>query len=164
MTTGDTIPGKVRLVRVDTEGNREVVAGPYSTNETDDTNQTFTPEDYIYINTQLTDRKSAPLQAREEKAPRAEFQSGEQYVVEFQANSTVGNNVDHDFDGFSFDILRRDRNRGRIYPDTLTVSDQELSSDVTESATEYKAIFRETVPDRTEYRHAGRFAVAPVEN
>lgn len=164
MATGDTIAGKVRFVLVDTEGNRVVVAGPYDTSELDDFNNSFVPEDYIYLNTQASSRKSAPLQAREEAAPRAQFRSGEEIVLEFVANATVTNDVDHDANTISLDILRQDKNRGRIYPDTLTVQDQELSSDVTESATEYKEVFRETVPDRTEIRLVGKQAYAPVEN
>ena len=164
MATGDTIPGKLRLVRVDTEGNREIVAGPYGSEELDDFNGNFSPEDYLYLNTMMTDRKSAPLQAREEASPGAQFVSGERLEIEFQANSSVANDVDHDVDSFKVDILRLDQNRGRVYPDTLTVANQELSADVSESATDYTPIYRETVPDRTEYRIAGRLAAAAVEN
>lgn len=164
MTTGDTIPGKVRFIRVDTEGNRSVVAGPYSTSELDDVNQTFVPEDYIYLNTMMSRRKSAPAHAREEAAPGAQFLSGERIELEFKANATVGNDVDHDADTIGLDILREDKNRGRVYPDQLTVADQELSSDVTESASEWNTVFRETVPDRTEYRLVGKQGYAPVEN
>lgn len=164
MATGDTIPGKVRFVRVDTEGNRNIVAGPYSTSELDDENQALNPEDYIYLNTSQSSRKSAPLQAREESAPGAQFMSGERVELEFKANATVANDVDYDADTIGLDILRMDKNRGRIYPDQLTVADQELSADVTESATEWNTVFKETVPDRTEYRLVGKQAYAPIEN
>lgn len=164
MATNDTIPGKIRLVRVDTEGNKEVVAGPFGSSELDDVNQTFNPEDYLYLNTILSGRKSAPGNARELAAPDAQYESGEELHVEFVANATVSNDVDHDFDAFTIEVLRRDKNRGRIYPDTLTVADQELSSDPTESTSDYVTIFKETVPDRQEYRVVGRVAAAAIEN
>lgn len=163
MSSGDTIGGKVRFVRVDTEGNREVVAGPYSTGDLDDVNRSLDPEDFIYLNTMMSSRKSAPAQAREEAAPGAQFLSGEQIILEAQSNTDNSRSIDHDFDAFSLDIVREDKNRGKKYPDQLTVSDQELSSSPSESATSWVEFYRETVPDRTEYRLVGKQAAAPIE-
>lgn len=163
MASGDTISGKLRVVRIDTEGNQEIIAGPFGAGELDDVNQNFSPEDYLYLNTSMTSRKSAPLQAREVTTPGAQFQSGERLLVQFKANQTVANDVDVSADAWTVEILRRDKNRNRVYPDTLTVADQEVSANVGESDTEFKTIFQETVPDRTEYRMAGRLAAAAIE-
>lgn len=163
MATGDTIPGKVRLVREDTEGNRTVVAGPYSTSVTDYDNQSFNPEEFLYVNTPISGRMDAPASSRETVATDTVFKSGEKYIVQHKSNADNSRSIDHDYDGFALDIMKRDLNRDTISPDELTVADQELSSDVSESASDYVTIFQETVPDRREYRHVGRFGVTPAE-
>jgi hypothetical protein len=163
MATGETITGKVRLIREDTEGNRSVVAGPYSTSVTDYDNQNFGPSEFLYVNTPLSNRMDAPLDSRETVAGDAVFKSGEKYIVQHKSNADNSRSIDYDYDGFALDIMKKDLNRGTISPDELTVADQELSNNPSESASGFVTIFRETVPDRREYRHVGRFGVTPAE-
>lgn len=164
MATGDTHSGQVRIVREDTEGNRVVVAGPFSQDRIDYFNNSVNSEDKLYLNASLTSRVGKPLQAEERRAPGANFQSGERVIIQHKANTTVTNDIDVSVNAFDVDILRQDKNRGRIYPDSLTQADQELSTDPAESTTDFVDFYRETVPDRTEFRIAGSVEAVAIEN
>lgn len=164
MATGDTIPGKVRISREDTEGARLPVAGPFQQDRVDYFNNDVQPDEKLYINTMHSDRVAKPAGAEAVSAQQASFAAGEVLYVEFQANSTVANDIDHDADSFAIDVLTLDRNRDKIFPDTLSVADQELSADPTESATSYVDMFQYTVPDRQEVRVVGAFESVAVEN
>jgi hypothetical protein len=164
MPTGDTHSGQVRVLREDTEGNRVVVAGPFSQDRVDYTNNDVNSEDKLFLNVSLTSRVGKPMQAEERRAPGANFASGERLIIQHKANTTVANDIDVSANTFAIDTLRQDQNRGRIYPDTLTQANQELSTDVEEDDSTFVDIFQETIPDRTEIRLAGAFEAVAVEN
>lgn len=162
MAQGDTIPGEIRILREDTEGNRNVVFGPRSQSEVDD-NADLSPEEQIYLNTGISDRVTAPNGAKKYTVPDADFQAGEKLIIQHKASS-LSEASDSDFDGWFIDTLTRDMNRGRIYPQTLTAGDNEITGDPSTSTSDYVDVFEETVPDRQEYRLAGSLIATVVEN
>lgn len=165
MGTGDGIPGNVRVVREDTEGNVVRVFGPTSNSRLDAKNNNTTAEEKLYLNTGRSARKGKPAGAENQEVPDAVWESGEKLYVQHKANSTVSNDIDHDnADAFEIGAVSLDLNRGNFFPQQLTAADTELSSDPSESDTEYVTFFEYTVPDRTRLYLAGVFMAAAIEN
>lgn len=164
MAAGDTITGSVRVVKEDTEGNRNVVFGDVSQAAVDGKNGSLSPSEKLYINTMHSRRVKAPLQAKEYSAPGAQFLPGEKIIVQHISSSLEEASDSDATDAFGIDVLKQDRNTGRIYPQTLSEADNEVTSNPSTSTSEYVDIFEETVPDRQEFRLAGEFTAGAYEN
>jgi len=163
MGAGDTIAGKVRVVREDAEGNVSRVIGPFPTDRVDYTNNDISSAEKLYVNVGNSARVGAPANAETKGAPDARWYAGEVIRVQHQS-SNLQEAVDRNFDGTNIEILEQDKNRGSISPETLTVDDQELSSNPTSSTSDWVTFFESTVPDRTEWRIAGSFEAIAAEN
>jgi len=165
MATGDTVGGRVRVVREDSEGNTVRVFGPVNQSRIDYLNNDVGPDERLYVNTSLTGLRAKPAGAESITATDAVFFAGEVLKVQHRANSTVSNDIDHDNpDSFDINILETDLNRGASFPETLTVSDQELSADPAEATGAWVTFYEVTVPDRTRYNLGGSFEAVAVEN
>lgn len=164
MGAGDTIGGTIRVIKEDTEGNRNVVFGPVATDAVDAKNGNLSPDEKIYVNTMLSDLVAAPLQAKEYRADGAQFFPGEKLIVQHQS-STLEEAADADAaNAYAIDILKRDRNTDRVYPSTLTEANQEISANPTTSTTSFVDVYQETTSDRQEIRLAGSFEAGAYEN
>lgn len=164
MATGDTHAGQIRIVREDAEGRVIPVLGPISQDRVDYFNNDVNAVEKLYVNTALSDRKAKPANAESMTAASAEFKPGEVLRVQHQANAEVANDIDVDADAFNIETMKRDMNRGTISNDPLTVADQELSTDPSESTDGWIDIYQYTVGDRKERRIVGSFEAVAVEN
>lgn len=164
MATGDTHGGQVRVMREDTEGNRVLVAGPFRQSRIDYFNNDVDSVEELYLNTAMSARVAKPANAESRQAPNATFYAGEQMLVQHQADATVTNDIDVSASAFGISVLKEDKNRGTKTNPTLTVADNEESSDPSEATDSWVTFFSYTVPDRTEVRLAGSFEAVAVEN
>lgn len=164
MAGGDTIAGKVRIVRQDAEGNVTRILGPHSQDRLDYFNNTVNPNEKLYYNVSVSDRVGAPANAETKVAPDAQFLAGEVLRVQHKS-SNLEEAADYDKgDTVNIDILEADQNRGSIAPDQLTIDDQELSSNPTTSKSDWVTFYEVTVPDRKEWRIAGQLEAVAVED
>jgi hypothetical protein len=164
MASGDTIPGQVRLVLEDAQGNRNIVLGAIPQNRVDYFNNDTQPDERLYINATEADSVTAPAGSQKKKARDAVFEAGEKLIVQHKSNSDNGRSIDHDAGGQEIEGVEFDLNRQNAFTRTLTVSDQELSGTTAESASEFVDMYRFTVPDRTRFFVAGSFESVAVEN
>lgn len=163
MATGDTIAGVVEVYRVHRSGAEIPVAGEFRQDAVDYHNNSVSPEEKLYINTSKTQYRTKPMGAQEEVAPGAQFFSGEVLRVKHQADSLEEAADYDDADAFGIQVVEQDKNRGTTKGVTLTVQDQELSSNPTSSSSDLVTIFEATVPDDTEWRLAGEFQAIATE-
>jgi len=164
MGTGDTISGSVRILLVDTQGNRNVVFGSLPQDKLDDTNNDLNPDQKVYVNTGRSGRVTAPAGAQTRSAPDAVFEAGEQIVIQHQASATVTNDIDLTADSFDIETVSKDLNRDNAFINVLGQNDQELSGSVAEDDAEFVDMYQYTVPDRTRVFIAGAIAAAAIEN
>lgn len=166
MGTGDGMPGNVRVVREDTEGNIVRVFGPEANQRLDTKNENTTAEEKLYLNTSISSSKGKPAGAEEQVVPNAIWESGEVLKIQHKANSSFGSSkIDYDQeDAFEIGAVSVDLNRGNKFPEKLTSADTELSADVDESTSDYVTFFKYTVPDRQRLYLAGVLGAAAVEN
>lgn len=156
-------PGKVRVVREDAEGNVVRILGPHQVDRIDYTNNDASQQEHLYYNVSISDRVGAPANAETKTAPNASWMPGEVLRIQHQANSGTPT-LDYDFDGVNVEILEQDQNRGSIAPETLTVDDQELSSNPTSGTDGWTTFYEATVPNRTQWRIAGSFEAVAEAN
>jgi len=163
MAAGDTIDGQIRIVLEDTQGNRNIVLGSLPQNKLDLVNQTLDPNERTYVNTSLTMRTSAPAGAQTRTAENAVFEPGESLIVQHKSTTASARSHDVDFDAYGIEGVTVDLNRGNDFSETLTASDQEIASNVSESDTEFVDIFKFTVPDRQRFLLAGQLEAVGIE-
>lgn len=164
MAAGDTIAGSIRVVREDTEGNRNVVLGPVSQSSVDGKNGGLGVEEKLYVNTMRSDRVQAPLQAKEIAADAARFFPGESFFVQHLSASLEEASDSDAADAFEIHTLKQDKNTGRVFPTVLTEADNEITGNPATSTSEWVDIYQETVPDRQEFRLVGEFLAGAYEN
>lgn len=165
MATGNTHPGEIRVVRQDAEGNTIRVFGPVEQSRVDYANNDLDAEEKLYINTGLTQRRTKPSGAESVTVPDAQWGPAEVLQVQHQANATTANDIDHDFSDIAeINVLITDLNRNKVFPRTLGVNQQELSSDPTEATDSWVTFYEYTVGDRKKMNVAGRFGAVAVEN
>jgi hypothetical protein len=163
MGSGDTIDGQIRVVLEDTQGNRTIVVGSLPQDKVDYTNDTKSPDERQYINTGRSSRVTAPDGAQKRDAPNAVFEAGERLIIQHKSSSDSGRSIDHDFDSFGLEGVSFDLNRNNGFTETLTVADQELTSDISESDEQFVDIYQFTVPDRQRYFLAGQLEAVGIE-
>ena len=157
MAVGDTIAGQIRIVRVKTLGSRPLVAGPYASFECD---HKADPENALYINPNPKSR--LPIGAKDAKAPKAVFESGEVMEVQHLSSSLEEAGV-YNADEFYVSGIEVDLNTNEKRTRTLTAVDTGLAANPTTSTTVWTVIFKYTVPDRRRFILAGSFMVAITE-
>lgn len=163
MATGDTIPGQVRILLEDAQGNRNIVLGAIPQGRIDYFNSDVSPDEKLFINATLSNSVTAPAGSQKKTAPDAVFEAGERLIVQHKSNSDNSRSHDADADGFEIEGVEYDLNRDNAFTRTLTAADQELSGTISESDSEFVDIFRFTVGDRTRFFAAGSLEAVGVE-
>lgn len=164
MATGDTVTGAVRVVLVDTQGNRNVVLGSLPQSKVDYTNNDVSPDEKTYVNTMMSSRVTAPGGAQTRRAPDAVFEAGEKLVVQHQSSDdSDSQSINLDADSFDIEGVAVDLNRDNGYIEVKANADNELSGTVTEDEDEWVDIFKTTIDDRTRYFMAGAFEAVAIQ-
>jgi len=156
MAAGSTISGQIRFARQKVNGDIEVIAGPFSSQELD---HKADPQYSVWFN---TPRERTPVGANVKTAKNAELKAGEILLLQHKA-AALAEAADYDADEIFISILKKDINRNDIIPTTLTVADTGLSGDATTSTTAWVTGFQYTVPDRVSIALYGQCNVAVVE-
>lgn len=160
MAAGDTIAGKIRMVREKATGDRLVVLGNLSTNVVD---HKADPENALYVNP-VPGVSDAPFGAgRSISAPGAVFNDSETMEIQHKSSS-LEEAADYDADEVFISILEQDLNTGEVIPSELNASDTTLSANPTTSTSSWVTFFEYTVPSRKRVFVSGQFNIAPVEN
>jgi hypothetical protein len=164
MASGDTIPGRVRVILLDNQGNRNRVFGPLPQSKVDYFNQEFSPDEKQYVNTNKSSFVTAPAGSQKRSAPNAVFMSGERLIVQHTSSNDSNRDINLDVDAFEIEGVEVDLTRGKAAPTTIGQASQELSGSVAEDDSDWVDIYRYTVPDQTRFNMAGLFEAVGVEN
>lgn len=163
MATGDQIPGQIRIVRKTTQGTERPVLKDVNQDRVDySVDNDIDAVNKLYLNAHLPD-VGAPGMAETRRAGSAEFFPGEVIKVQHKSNSDNSRSIDHDYDAFDIGVVEQDTNTGERRTTALTVADQELSSDQSESDSDFVTFFEFTVPDRTQLALGGSIEAVAVE-
>jgi hypothetical protein len=162
MASGDTIPGSIRVQRVDTEGNNVNIFNSFDQSRVDGT-KTTDASDLLYLNTKYSDRYSKPSGAESRSNADAEFAAGEELLILHRsAGSTASIDVD-EASAFTVNVVQEDLNRGRFFTPTLTAPDNEVTSNPSADPDEFVQVYKFTVPDRQRLLLAGSFEATATE-
>lgn len=156
MAAGDTISGQIRVRRIKTLGDEEVVAGPFPHSLIDHKDA---HEKGIYINVPM---RALPIGASPVYTKKGVFYAGETLQVQ-HLSASLEEAADYDADEIFISLIEVDKNTGDKLPRMLTVNDTDLSADATTSTSSWVTIFEDVVPDRRIWYLAGSFNVAAVE-
>jgi len=163
MGSGDTINGAVRVLRIDTEGNRVNIFNSFEQDRVDYLNNSVSAEEKLFLNTSLSDRYSKPAGAEARTNASAVYNPGEELVIAHKADSS-GVSIDVDESGaYAINVVQEDLNRNRFFTPTLRTPDNEIGSDPSVSTSEFVEFFKFTVPDRQRLRLAGSFQAVATE-
>jgi hypothetical protein len=150
MASGDNIPGQIRVRVQRGDGSLETVIGPRNAREWRQTSL----KEKLFLNMRL------PLIARHHTPPveggrfigpaqRLRIMSGETLQVEHQSNTDNSRTIDVSADEFELGAVELDTNYPKGHNDheeqrTLTVNDNEVSSNPSEDASGWVSLFKYT--------------------
>jgi hypothetical protein len=164
MAAGDTMHGQFRLVHVDAAGNRNIVYGPVTSREIDQTNI----RDQKFLN------HAPPGAANVDFVDHNPIKPGEALVVEAQVESSEAISSAHAnaIAGNAISIVEKDLNTSRKYPRTLRVQDRATTGvhgitdgpTPTADAGRFTPVYAYVVQDRKAWYLKGRLALRVVEN
>lgn len=160
MAAGDTIPGVVAVEKEDASGDRTFELGPYSHSLLDNSGDVA---NQMYVNAAKAFNTPPPQAGNRVRAAGLVFHPGE-VIRARHKSASLSEAIDYDADEIEISIVDQDLNTGKLSPQTLTVSDTELSANPTSSTTDFVTFFEETVPDMHRYFVAGPVNLAAVEN
>lgn len=154
MATGDTVPGKIRIMKKTVGGSLvPVVRGiDYDLADKDTTGT-------LYIN---PSRNRNLSENEEAKYTNVEFHEDEKILIQHLSRS-LAEAVQYDADEFDIGIIVEDLNTGDVYADSLNTQDQALGSDPTTSTSDYVTIFEYTISGRKEVGLHSKFRAAAIE-
>lgn len=161
MATGDTIKGTVTVYKIETDGSRMRVAGPFPVTNVN----TFgsNPQDKVFVNVGLSGIASKPPLAQSKTFPAAEFVTGEVLEIEHSAYDDSGaREIDVSADTFNVETSEVNQQRGNRSHGVLNAERNEVTTDKSTDA-DGSVIYRETIPDNQHLYLAGVFELDAVE-
>ena len=157
MAAGDTISGRIRVIKETGIGHRNIVAGAYPSARLDHITDS---ENGLYIN--KGKGEVLPLGMLGRKAPKAFFGAGEKLILQ-HLSASLAEAATVTLSEIEISIIKKDLNNNDHVEDTLVVGDTTLSGDVTSSTTVWTDFFSYTVPDRTMISMVGSFNATLLE-
>jgi len=164
MASGDTINSDILIRKRDNSDNLFKVVGRFSDEELD-TFDVSDPQGKVFLNAARSNNVNPPAGARTVEAPSAVFEEGEEIRIAVIAKEGPNNPLDvsGDQSQLRLRVVKVDLNTGIANPETISLADNEVTSDPAVSEGDDLLWFKDTVGTNTRVFIAGLYEAAPAE-